>query len=212
MALNDRIVRNEKMLEKDGYTRKNEETYINLLRQAKREGVDKLISWLLSTDFFEAPSSSRPKYHGCEKGGLAKHSLNVYTLFEEKSRRFQMGLKLDEIIIASLCHDFCKIDFYKPNPNPDSTEREKKPYIVEAKPPFGHGEKSLYLTTKHIGLNEKESLLIRWHMSAYDKEWLSNEEKVLALCPEITAFQTADQEASDYLDLNAKGNDTKVKK
>ena len=34
--------------------------------------------------------------------------------------------------------------------------------------PLGHGEKSLFLITRHIALTEEEALAIRWHMGAYD--------------------------------------------
>lgn len=34
--------------------------------------------------------------------------------------------------------------------------------------PLGHGEKSLFLITRHMALTEEEALAIRWHMGAYD--------------------------------------------
>ena len=49
---------------------------INLLKSVERDGIEELISYLESSDFFEAPAST--KYHLAEAGGLAKHSLNVY--------------------------------------------------------------------------------------------------------------------------------------
>lgn len=45
------------------------ETYI------KRDGINDLMDWLGSTDFFEAPASTR--FHGSYEGGLCQHSLNV---------------------------------------------------------------------------------------------------------------------------------------
>ena len=41
----------------------------------KRPGTEKLLAWLETTDFFEAPAST--KYHGAYPGGLVEHSLNV---------------------------------------------------------------------------------------------------------------------------------------
>ena len=42
----------------------------------KREGADKLLEYLISSDFFVAPASSR--LHSSYEGGLCEHSLNVY--------------------------------------------------------------------------------------------------------------------------------------
>ena len=42
----------------------------------KREGADKLLEYLLSSDFFTAPASAR--FHCSFEGGLCEHSLNVY--------------------------------------------------------------------------------------------------------------------------------------
>ena len=42
----------------------------------KREGIEKVLAWLDSTDFYTAPAST--KYHLCVEGGLCQHSLNVF--------------------------------------------------------------------------------------------------------------------------------------
>jgi len=39
------------------------DTIIALLKGTKREGMEKLISWLIEAGFFESPAST--KYHGC---------------------------------------------------------------------------------------------------------------------------------------------------
>ena len=36
----------------------NKERFITLLKTTNRAGVDKIIAWLESTDFFEAPAST----------------------------------------------------------------------------------------------------------------------------------------------------------
>ena len=41
-----------------------------------REGADRLLDFLVKSDFFTAPASTR--YHGAHEGGLVEHSLNVY--------------------------------------------------------------------------------------------------------------------------------------
>ena len=54
----------------------NRETFKELFNAwVKRPGAAELLAWLESTDFFEAPAST--KYHGAYPGGLLEHSLNV---------------------------------------------------------------------------------------------------------------------------------------
>lgn len=50
----------------------------------KREGLDRILAYLDKTDFYDAPSSA--SFHLNEKGGLCRHSINV----------FQTALKLNE--------------------------------------------------------------------------------------------------------------------
>ena len=170
-----------------------------LLRQTKRQGIEKMTEWLEKSDYYTAPASSRLNYHGCYEGGLAKHSMNVYTLFNDKAKFFGFGLGQDEITIASLFHDLCKVGFYQPNIVKGKIS-EGKPYVVEDTFPIGHGEKSVVMASRFIELTPTEMLLIRWHMGPYDPSWEMNGEKVQQACPYITAFHCADIEASKYLD------------
>ena len=55
----------------------NRRRFIELYKtHITREGADKLLAYLESSDFFTAPASTR--YHGNYEGGLCQHSLNVY--------------------------------------------------------------------------------------------------------------------------------------
>ena len=55
----------------------NQERFIEIFREKiTREGADKLLDFLMKSDFFTAPASTR--YHGACEGGLVQHSLNVY--------------------------------------------------------------------------------------------------------------------------------------
>lgn len=85
-----------------------------------RDGADEFLQWLLQTDFFDAPASTR--FHGSYKGGLLAHSLNVHhellCLLESSER---LGAKIERqhysdetVAIVSLLHDVCKAQFYKP--------------------------------------------------------------------------------------------------
>ena len=52
------------------------ERFLSLCSAIHREGIDGLMDWLESSDFYTAPASRR--YHGSYQGGLLEHSLNVY--------------------------------------------------------------------------------------------------------------------------------------
>ena len=54
------------------------ERIIDLLKSTNRPGIDKVIEYISTTDFFTAPAST--KFHSSFEGGLAKHSLWVYLL------------------------------------------------------------------------------------------------------------------------------------
>ncbi|MBN1544475.1 HD domain-containing protein [Candidatus Woesearchaeota archaeon] len=180
----------------------NRESMIALLQETGREGIDCLVEWLdKETDYFTAPASSRPGYHGCHEGGLAEHSLNVYTLFEQKVRQFNLDVKPDEIVIASLLHDACKIGQYQPNVLKSGALSEAKPYVIEDDFPLGHGEKSVYVVSQHFALTQTEVLLMRWHMGPFDEAWEQWEPRVGKACPSVYAFHDADMEASKYLDV-----------
>ena len=58
--------------------------FMALLRSTGREGIEKLLSYLEKSDFFEAPAST--KFHGNYKGALCVHSLGVAALLLEKNK------------------------------------------------------------------------------------------------------------------------------
>jgi hypothetical protein len=95
----------------------NKEIYLTLLRSVQRPGIEALIGWLEMTDFFEAPCSAG--HHLNIPGGLVQHSLNVFRnlrdlvflALPENVRGFKVPE--DSGKLASLCHDFGKINIYK---------------------------------------------------------------------------------------------------
>ncbi len=139
-------------------------------KHVTRNGKDRMIEWLCGTDFFTAPASTR--FHGACECGLVMHSLNVYKIL--KARNDIEKLYSDETIaIVALCHDFCKINFYKEgtrNVKNDTTGQwEKvKMYSVEDSFPYGHGEKSAFLVDRFMRLSTEEAVAIRWHMGGFD--------------------------------------------
>lgn len=150
----------------------NKERFIQLVRDnIKREGIDALMDWLETTDFYTAPASSR--YHCACPEGLLMHSLNVYDVLMEK--HFDPAEDSPEsAALCALFHDLCKAGFYKVNTrnvkNDQTGAWEKVPYYaIEDMFPYGHGEKSVYLVERFVRLTPAEATAIRWHMGGFDE-------------------------------------------
>ena len=164
----------------------------------QRDGIDDLMAWLDSTDFYSAPSSTR--YHGAEPGGLVAHSIAVYNRLKQK----QTDETDETIAIASLFHDLCKCNFYKQTfrnvKNEVTGKWEKAPsYDIDDKFPLGHGEKSMFTIMKCMKLTDDEALAIRWHMgfSAVEQQFEKpSMARAMQICKLVIKLQEADTEAS----------------
>ena len=150
------------------------EEFIAIYREnIKRPGADKLLEYLLSSDFFIAPASS--KYHNNFEGGLAEHSINVYKRLKKLiDNEDSMYKKYNDesIAIIGLLHDLCKINFYKldyKNQKINGQWESVQYYKIDEVYPFGHGEKSVYIINRYMALNPIEALAINWHMGPYDQ-------------------------------------------
>lgn len=141
-----------------------------------RDGIENLLSWLETTDFFTAPASA--KYHSCFPGGLCLHSLNVHQRIMTKVSAGD-GIDRESLAIVSLFHDLCKANFYKQdlrNTKDESGQWIKVPYYTfDDQFPLGHGEKSLFLIQRYIELTNEEALAVRWHMGNFGLMIGSNE-------------------------------------
>lgn len=141
-----------------------------------RDGIENLISWLETTDFYTAPASA--KYHSCFPGGLCLHSLNVHKRIMTKVSSGD-GIDRESLAIVSLFHDLCKANFYKQdlrNTKDENGTWVKVPYYTfDDQFPLGHGEKSLFLIQRHIELTNDEALAVRWHMGNFGLMIGSNE-------------------------------------
>lgn len=154
------------------------EKFIEIYKEnIHREGADKLLAWLESTDFFTAPASTR--FHLSREGGLVDHSVNVYERlrvicdFESEGNTTFAEPSLETIAICALLHDMCKANFYKQTTrnvkNEQTGQWEKQPYYtVDDQLPYGHGEKSVYIISGFMRLTREESMAIRWHMGFSD--------------------------------------------
>ena len=163
-----------------------------------RDGIGDLMTWLDSTDFYSAPSSTR--YHGAEPGGLVAHSIAVYNRLKQK----QTDETDETIAIASLFHDLCKCNFYRQTfrnvKNEVTGKWEKVPaYDIDDKFPLGHGEKSMFTIMKFMKLTDEEALAIRWHMgfSAVEQQFEKPAmARAMQICKLVIQLQEADTEAS----------------
>lgn len=161
------------------------------LNKTERLGTRKLIDWMISNGFFTQSCSKN--HHLNIKGGLAKHSWNVYQLFKEKNKRYNLGLLDSSVIICGLLHDICKTDLYK---------KTEKGYDYNDKFPIGHGEKSVIIIQKFIELTEEECCIIRWHMAGFDLSQYGKSAyyKAIEMYPSCLALHTADYEATTFLE------------
>lgn len=190
--------------------------FIALLRSTERDGIETVIEELENLGFFTAPAST--KFHLNVEGGLLEHSLNVcHTAQAIRESMVQMddslreALPNDSVIIASLLHDVCKADIYKP-----VTKKQKNSYGMWVEVPgydvdysgfpLGHGEKSVIVLLQcGLDMSDDEIMAIRWHMNAWDLPFQSadlkgNYNKAKDICPLLSLIQAADGLASNLLE------------
>lgn len=151
------------------------QTFVEIYeKNITRPGAEKLLAWLESTDFFEAPASTR--YHLSCSGGLVEHSVNVYRrlytmALGDCSLMGAPGIE-ESVAIVGLLHDICKANSYgveMRNRKNEAGQWEKYPfYIVDDKLPYGHGEKSVFIIERFLKLKTAEAMAIRWHMGGFD--------------------------------------------
>lgn len=177
-----------------------------LLQSTGRDGIDKLIEYIRTTDFYTAPASTR--FHSSYEGGLLQHSINVYEMLEAKSKTDTWkNIVKDEttIIIVSLLHDLCKANYYaiemRNKKNKQGRWEQVPFYTVDDQSPYGHGEKSVMMLMEFIKLTAEEKYAIRWHMGFSEpKDNYQYLGKAMEKYPLICALHEADLEATYLLE------------
>lgn len=144
----------------------------------KREGIEDLLAWLETTDFFTAPASTR--YHGAVEGGLVSHSLSVYYRLDDLADWYEYegcdeydDERDESIAIVSLFHDLCKVGCYKTEMRwrKDEFNRWEQHPTYKFQEDFsfgGHGSKSVFLIQHFMKLTPEEAAAINCHMGAWD--------------------------------------------
>jgi hypothetical protein len=190
----------------------NKTAILNLWGELDKSGValpelSMFTRWLSESDFFTAPSSTM--FHLACEGGLALHSLHVYTLLKEKADRYKIGVSESTLTICGLGHDICKVNYYGTefrNKKINGRWESVEVYVVKDQYPFGHGEKSVSILQEFFKLTNIEKLAIRYHMGAWESGphfSYSSGQSFNAACnvhPLIPLLATADYEASQLLE------------
>lgn len=135
------------------------DTIISLLKATGRENVERMIAWMESNSFFKASASVSK--HNAFRGGLARHSLEVY--HEAMALNETMKLPETSVTLCSLLHDVCKADqFY--------VDARGVPQCNRSALGKGHGRRSMFLILRAgLPLNYDEAMAIWWHMGKYEK-------------------------------------------
>lgn len=205
------------MNNKEAYAIKKE--FIELLKSTEREDIDYVIEDIDKLGFFDAPASTR--FHLNYEGGLAEHSLNVCKValrlreqMIEMDKKIEVHLPKDSVIIASLLHDVCKADIYKPavkkTKNAFGVWEETRGFDVDySNFPVGHGEKSVIVILRcGFDLTDDEIMAIRWHMAAWDLPFQSpdiknNMNTARDKCPLCALIQAADTLAANIIERDS---------
>ena len=195
------------------------EEFKQLLLSTGRKGIEKVVEYLEKAGFYIAPASAG--HHLNRDNGLLEHSLHVYhvasrlrTQMLEMRPELSERLKEDSVIIVSLLHDICKTNIYK------KAQRYRKDangrwetydgYETDySRFPVGHGEKSVIMLLRlGLELTNDEIVAIRWHMSAWDLAFQSNEQKgniskAFDHFPLASVLQCADMLASHIIEVES---------
>ena len=133
----------------------NQETAIFLLQTVKRPGIESLLDYMLESDYFIAPASTR--FHNSFPSGLCLHSLNLVHAFNDANKQLLKPLPQDSVVICGLLHDLCKAGAYTPVADGYRSVKGIK----------GHATVSLSRIGEHIQLTPEEDDIIRFHMGLF---------------------------------------------
>jgi 23S rRNA maturation-related 3'-5' exoribonuclease YhaM len=163
----------------------NKDLTISFLKAVKRPGINSLIEYLLGSDYFTAPASTR--FHNSFPGGLCQHSLTVMLMFQNENVKWEKPIPQESVIICGLLHDLCKVGAYNITANGYEKIKGQK----------GHGKLSVSRIEKYIKLTPQEKDIILFHMGLFGI-FEFNEHDTLAIhqaiirTPQVQVFAALD--------------------
>lgn len=170
-----------------------------------REGIDSLLNYLNTSDYFTAPASAQ--YHNAYYGGLLNHSLNVFDnlvlLYNTYSDKIPTKYTMETLAIIALFHDLCKVNSYQLDyrnvKNETTGKWEKVPYYrFSEKFHFGgHSRKSIFLIERFMRLTEDEAIAINCHMGAFDDDIRKEISSIFSANPLALLLHMADMMATN---------------
>lgn len=159
-----------------------------LMNANKGCGMKQLLDYMEENGFYTSPCSGA--YHLSKEGGLAEHSLNVYSVMKSLVNALDdftdKKISYEQIAIVALLHDLGKMGMYgKPNYVPNyvrSKTKNKetgeydmvlstaKPYVTNQELTYEEHEiRSLLIASKFIEITEEEATAILHHNGLYGK-------------------------------------------
>ena len=178
------------------------DTFAEIVQKTiQRTGIEELMQWLDTTDFYTAPASTR--FHGSFENGLIIHSLNVHSQLKKLCKWYECDASDESIAIVALFHDLCKVGCYKT----EMRWRKDKNNQWEQYPTWkfeedfaygGHGSKSVFLIQSFMKLTPEEASAINCHMGQWDATAYSNPTEVYCRNKLAWLLHVAD-EAADFL-------------
>ena len=139
----------------------------------RMEGLMALIDSPIGDRFLDAPASSKPSYHECSSGGLARHSITVYKNLKAQNNLQKAQYGDESILICGLFHDLGKSGnktdpYYVPNVTKSGELHKSQPYKINKDfPGLPHEIRSLVLLSQFVGLLDYESQAIAYHAWLY---------------------------------------------
>lgn len=184
--------------------------------KVRREGAEKMMKYIRTSDFYSAPASTR--FHLSCPGGLLLHSLNVLDALRSILRQSESGdweyvvagkvvdaISDEGLIIITLLHDICKTHFYSIEyrnvKNKETGVWEKAPYYsINDAMPLGHGDKSAMIIKEYMELTTQEMYAIWWHMGFAGTTDALTLGQAIDRHPIIWALHTADMMANHFME------------
>ena len=149
----------------------NKARFLEICKKIERPGIEQLLEWLDSSDFYTAPAST--KFHGAYAGGLLEHSLNVYDEFRKLLSVYKLPCSEETCAVITLFHDLCKVNAYtiekRSRKNETGQWESYNAYTFNEKLCYGgHGSKSVFIIQNYMKLTAEEAVAVNCHMGCWD--------------------------------------------